>query len=236
MLQLLYGNDRENIRTQFHLVREMLHTKYDNERVVREGETDDNFLAEVSSSAGLFGEKTLFIFDNILEKKEQQEIIVAHSEDLISSPNYFLLCEPQFEKDFAEDLEKAGAVTQEYAATKTNKRPPFNIFSLGDALGRRNKKELWVLYQEARDASLDSEEICGTLFWAVKNMALMKDAPVGVLCGLNPFVAKKNREFATNYTKEEIANLSHSLITLYHEAHNGGEPMDIALERFTLSI
>lgn len=236
MLQLLYGNDRENIRTQFHTVRELLREKCDNERLVREGETQANFLAEISSSAGLFGEKTLFIFDNILEKKEEQEMIAAHAKELVDSPNFFLLCEPPFEKSFTEVLEKAGANAQEFVAVKSNKRPLFNIFSLGDALGRRNKKELWVLYQGARDAGLDSEEICGTLFWAVKNMALMKDAPQGVLCGLNPFVAKKNREFAANYTKEEIVGLSHSLITLYHEAHNGGEPMDIALERFALGI
>ena len=64
----------------------------------------------------------------------------------------------------------------------------------------------------------------------------MKDAPVGALSGLNPFVAKKTREFSKNYSKEELVELSRSLTAAYHNAHNGGEPMDIALERFTLSI
>jgi hypothetical protein len=160
----------------------------------------------------------------------------VHAEELGASPNYFLVCEPGFDKTLAKELEFEGVSIQECVAIKGSARAGFNIFSLGDALGRRSKKELWVLYQEARDSGIAPEEISGTLFWAVKNMALMKDAPVGSLCGLNPFVAKKTREFAENYTREEITNLSHKLIEAYHEAHRGGEPMDIALERFALSL
>lgn len=236
MLHLIYGNDRENIRAQFHAAREVMRGKCDDESLVREGEVLDEFLSEVASSVGLFGEKTLFIFDNILDKKEEQELVTTHAPELGASPNYFLVCESAFDKKLAEGLEGEGVNTQECVAIRGNTRPDFNIFYLGDALGRRSKKELWSLYQEARNSGLDPEEICGTLFWAVKNLALMKDAPIGTLCGLNPFVAKKTREFANNYTREEIKNLSRTLITAYHEAHRGGEPMDIALERFALSI
>lgn len=236
MLHIIYGNDRENIRAQLNAAREVMREKCNDERLLREGEVSDDFLSETASSAGLFGEKTLFVFDNVLDKKDEQELVAAHAEDLGTSSNYFLVCEPGFEKTLLSDLEFDGVSTQECVAVKGGYNPVFNIFSLGDALGRRNKKDLWTLYQGARDAGLEPEEISGTLFWAVKNMALMKDAPVGTLCGLNPFVAKKTREFANNYTREEISNLSRMLITAYHEAHRGGEPMDIALERFALSL
>lgn len=236
MLHIIYGNDREQVRAQFNAARDSMRGKCDDERAVRAGEVAHDFLSEVASSRGLFGEKTLFVLDNILDKKEDQEMIVAHANELGTSPNYFLVCESGFEKEPLKDLEVDGVNIQECAAIKSNARPVFNIFSLGDALGKRSKKDLWSLYQSAREAGLESEEICGTLLWAVKNMALMKDAPAGTLCGLNPFVAKKTREFANNYTREEIINLSRALIDAYHNAHQGGEPMDIALERFTLSI
>lgn len=236
MLHIIYGTDRENVRAQFHKTREISRERCDNEHLVRAGEVVGDFLMEAASSVGLFGEKALYIFDNILDKEEEQEIIVAHANVLGASPNYFLVCESDFEKSLLKGLDEGGVSTQECVAVKTNSRPVFNIFSLGDALGRRSKKELWSLYQEAREAEIAPEEICGTLFWAVKNLALMKDAPVGALCGLNPFVAKKTREFANNYSKEEIVDLSRSLIAAYHNAHRGGEPMDIALERFALSI
>jgi len=236
MLHLIYGNDRENIRTQFHAAREVIREKCDSERLVPEGEVSNEFLSEAASSVGLFGEKTLFIFDGVFEKNEEQEVLVSHGEELALSPNYFLVCQPGFDGDFIQALEKADVTAQECVAIKGSARPAFNIFSLGDALGRRSKKDLWSLYQEARESGCEPEEICGTLFWAVKNMALMKEAPAGALSGLNPFVAKKTREFAKNYSNEEIINLSRALITAYHEAHNGGEPMEIALERFTLGI
>ncbi len=236
MLHIIYGSDRENIRTQFHVVRDVMQKKCNSERVVGEGEVNGDFLSEAALSVGLFGEKVLFVFDTILEKNEEQELIAEYGTELAASPNYFLICEPAFEKEIIEESGKKGGISQEYVAKKVDRKPAFNIFSLGDALGRRNKKELWVLYQDALRAGIEPEEISGTLFWSVKNMMLMKDAPAGTLCGLNPFVAKKTREFAKNYTKEELLDLSHSLIVAYHEAHLGGEPMTIALERFTLGI
>ncbi len=236
MLHIIYGSDRDATRTQFHVTHDVVREKCSDEVLITEGSLSDNSLAEAASSVGLFGEKTLFVLDNILEKKENQEVVAARAKDLVLSPNYFLVCEPSLEKEIIEALEKAGANIQEYVAQKTNARPAFNIFSLGDALGRRSKKELWVLCHEALDAGCEPEEISGTLFWSVKNMMLLKDAPAGVLCGLNPFIAKKTREFSKNYSKEEIIDLSRALVAAYHYAHNGGEPMDIALERFVLSI
>ena len=117
---------------------------------------------------------------------------------------------------------------------KKDAKQKFNIFSLGDALGERNKKNLWILYQNAVTANMGDEVICGTLYWAIKNMALTKNSAGDV--GLNPFSAKKFRKFAQNYTTKEIINLSHMLTRIYHEAHRGGEPMNIALEKFILNL
>lgn len=238
MLHIIYGKDREKGRARFRAIREDLGKKSGEERVVLEGEADDDFLDTAASSQGLFGGTTLFVFDCVFDKKVEQEILFARVKDLVSSSNSFLIFEPLLEKSIADGIKEAGAATEEFISKKIDTRPDFNIFSLGDALGRRNKKELWVPYQEALAADLSPEEICGTLFWALKNIALMKGVKEGILrdSGLSPFVAKKSREFAKNYTQEEIKNLSHSLVKVYHEAHRGGEPMDISLERFILSL
>lgn len=236
MLHVIYGKDREKGRARFRAAREELSKKYKEERLVVEGEVSDGFLDTIASSQGLFGDVTLFVFDSVFDKKVEQEILLAHAQDLIASPNFFLILEPLLEKSVADGLKEIGVETEECAGKKVDTRPDFNIFSLGDAVGQRNKKELWVLYQEALGAGLSSEEISGTLFWAVKNIALMKNAKPGDDCGMSPFVAKKARGFATKYSEEEIQNLSRSIVTLYHEAHRGGEPMEIALERFILAL
>lgn len=236
MLHIIYGKDREKGRARFRVLRDALIKKYGDESPVLEGEISEDFLKSIAVSQGLFGETTLFVFDCVFDKKTEQEMLLSNGRALSASPNLFLIFEPFLEKSIAEGLRESKAIVEEYSPKKLDTRPDFNIFSLGDALGNRNKKELWILYQEAIANDLSSEEISGTLFWAVKNLALLKDANMGDDKGVSPFVAKKTREYVKNYKQEEIKKMSHSLVTLYHEAHRGGKPMDIAIERFILSI
>ncbi len=236
MLYFIYGNDRAKGLKHFQKLRDKLSAGGRNVVTVEEGSVSSEALEEMSYTRGLFGETTLFIIDSVLEKKEEQEIVVSRAEALASSKNHFLIFEPTFAKEPAVEVSALAMETFEYVLVKVDTRPAFNIFSLGDALGNKNKKDLWVLYQRAVSAGLSSEEICGTLLWSVKNIALMKSAKHGSDAGLNPFVAKKSRGFAEKYTHEEVARLSRGLVRVYHEAHRGGEPMEIGIERFVLSL
>ena len=236
MLYFLYGTHRAKLRAEFQKLREKFVASGITVEIVPEGGISKNMLDGAVSSRGLFGEKTLYVFDGILEKKDEQEIVASRAQELAVSPNIFLIVEPSVSKDFVTDVIAHTTEVFEHMAPKLDTRPALNIFSLGDALGKRNKKDLWVLYQQALEAGLSSEEISNTLFWAVKNLALMKNTKPGDDAGLNPFVAKKTRDYAKNYTEQEIKNISHSLMALYHEAHRGGESMDIALEKFILNI
>ena len=236
MLYVIYGKDREKGRARFRALREELGKKCGEERVLLEGEVSKELMHEMAATQGLFGGENLFVFDCVFDKKDEQEVLLAHANELRLSPNFFLVFEPELDRKIADEIKITKAEVEEFLLRKTDTRPEFNIFSLGDALGKRNKKELWVLYQEAQSHGLSPEEISGTLFWAVKNLALMINAKAGDDAGMSPFVAKKSRGFAENYTQEEIKNLSRSLVTIYHEAHRGGEPMDVALERFILCL
>jgi len=236
MLHIIYGNDREKGRARFRELRKKLSKECGEERAILEGELSKELLHSFAASQGLFGNTSLFTFDCLFDKKAEQEVLLAHANELCLSLNSFLVFEPELDKKIAGEIKITQAEVEEYVAKKIDTRPDFNIFSLGDALGKRNKKELWVLYQEALTSGLSGEEICNTLFWTVKNIALMKNARMDDNCGLNPFVATKARSFAKNYSQEEIASLSRSLVTIYHEDHRGGEPMNISLERFILDI
>ncbi len=236
MLYIIHGNDRQKARMQFTKLRDTLSLHGENVIVVPEGAISKETLSEQAVTRGLFGEVSVFILDGVLEKKEDQEIVASAVPLLVASPNHFLIFEPVLIKEFADEAKQGASEIIECAMKNVDERASFNIFSLGDALGERNKKELWVRYQQAVLFGLEPEEICNTLFWTVKNMALMKNAPLQDVCDLNPFVAKKSRGFAKNYTMDEIERLSRTLMTLYHEGHRGGEPMHIALERFILRL
>lgn len=236
MLYIIHGNDRQKGRAQFAKLREALSAHGENVVVVPEGSVSKETLSEQAVTRGLFGEVSVFVLDGVLEKKEDQEI-VAHTIPLLTqSPNHFLIFEPAIIKEFTDEAKQSASEMIECSVKKGDERPAFNVFSLGDALGERNKKELWVRYQQAVLFGLEPEEVCNTLFWTVKNMALMKNASADSATDLNPFVAKKSRGFAKNYEAKELAELSRALTTLYHEGHRGGEPMSIALERFILRL
>ncbi|MBI5798692.1 MAG: hypothetical protein HZB10_02060 [Candidatus Yonathbacteria bacterium] len=236
MLHIIYGKDREKGRARFRACRDALIKECGEEHIVLEGEISKEVLHSFAATQGLFGGTTLHTFDCVFDKKYEQEVLLEHASELHLSTNMFLVFEPELDKGIADEIKNTRAEVEEFAGKKVDTRPAFNIFSLGDALGRRNKKELWVLYQEALATGFSAEEISGTLFWAVKNLALIKKTKPGDDAGASPFVAKKTREFVKNYSEKEIADLSRSLVALYHEDHRGGEPAQIAIERFILGL
>ena len=112
----------------------------------------------------------------------------------------------------------------------------FNVFALTDALGERDRKKLWTLYQRAKYAEVSPEEIHGILFWQVKSMLLAKNAKNAEEAGLKPYPFKKSVGFLKHYTGGEVEHLSRKLLSVSHDARRGLHDFDIALERFVLNI
>ena len=96
----------------------------------------------------------------------------------------------------------------------TKKLPKINIFGIADAYARRDKINTWSLYQNAVQEGISPEEISGILFWKIKMMIL---------------------DGTKFFKKEELYNISSSLVSIYHEAHRGETDFTIALEQFILS-
>ena len=92
--------------------------------------------------------------------------------------------------------------------------PKINIFNLADAFSNKDKMGAWVIYRQAISLGVSPEEICGVLFWKVKNMMMNN---------------------AKNFSKIELQNLSSKLTDIYHNSHSGNIDFTIALEEFILS-
>ena len=129
MLYVIYGTDREKGRKRFQTLREKLRGVGDNEITVAEGEATDGFLDTSLSSRGIFGETTLFVFDSILEKKAEQEIIASHAKALAASPSHFLIFEPTLDKNVVAKIIEHATEIEEHVGKKIDTRPAFNIFS-----------------------------------------------------------------------------------------------------------
>ena len=157
-------------------------------------------------------------------------------DEIAESPNVFIVLEGDVDKKTLLAITDVAEKVQLFENKEGKKKPEFNIFSLTDAFGRRDKKNLWVLYQKAVASGAVPEEIHGILFWQLKSMLLAVTAKTAGEAGVAPFVFTKAKSFLKNYTPEELKTLSSKLVHMYHDAHRGIHDFEIALERLILTL
>ncbi len=200
----------------------------------------ENFAAydldELALGQGLFAQKCVVVLDGLFENKEIKEAVAGKLPSLASSGNIFIVNERLLSKTDLSALEKRADKAQVFSAKEKTIRPAFNIFSLADAVGGRDKRRAWTLYLRAIENGSEPEEIHGTIFWQIKNMLLVKETarPTALTTGLKPFVLTKAKAFSDNYSKDELKHLSSRLVSLYHDSHRGIGDFSIGLEKLLL--
>ena len=239
MIYLLYGDDTRGARAKLKALIETLRIKKPDATFVRVSEESfrEDRLEEYIGAQGLFESRLIIVFDCVLSNKDAGNIILTSLKELSQSKNICIFLEEALDTKTLGAFRKHSQKVQSFLLGKQiQTKAAFNIFSLSDALGERNKRRLWVLYQKGKFNGVSAEEAHRILFWGVKNIHLAQSTQNAEEAGLNPFVFKKMAQFAQNFTTAELNNLSASLIALYHDARRGVTPLDIALERFILSI
>ncbi len=240
MIYLLHGNNftksrsklREIIGMQMKKNKDASYFKL-NPETLEEGK-----LKELSGGRGLFQSKYIVVLDGLIADKEKGKIVIGSLPNLKDSENIFIIIEETLTKEVLKKIEKYTEKIQEFSDTKTlkHKESEFNVFALTDALGNRDKKRLWVLYQKGIFSGMLPEEIHRLFFWQVKAMLAASSSNGADVSGLNPFVYKKSLVFSRNFTKKELVELSGKLVSLYHDTRRGITDFDITLERFVLSL
>lgn len=236
MIYLITGTDSAKVRARVHEVLESLIKKRpDAVRIRLTPETyTSSALTELIGAQGLFSPKLIVELDGVAGLTDSGIEAQGVIEGMEQSDNVFLIIEESLEKTILDPLKFAAYKAEEFN-TVESERMDTSMFVLADALGARDKKKLWVEYQRALKKGGVPEEIHGMLFWQVKSMLL------AALCtekdsGLKPFVYKKSKKYAANYTEKELRTLSSNLVTIYHEARRSGPDLATALEQWILSL
>jgi DNA polymerase III delta subunit len=112
----------------------------------------------------------------------------------------------------------------------------FNIFALTDAVGARDKKNSWVLYQKALASGMAAEEIFWKIVWIVKSMMIASKTKDYSETDMKEFPYKKAKGYAKNFSKVELENLSETLVVGYHNARRGIGEVDLVIERILLGL
>lgn len=240
MIYLLYGSDTNKSRTKLHeLVASLLKKKPDASHVrITDEDFDEARLDENIGGMGLFSSKTIVELDNVFRNKEAKPVVLDRIKDIAESENVFVILEGELLAGEVKKFEKYAEKVQEFTSQDDTRaaRKDFNIFSITDAFGKRDRKQMWVLYTKAKRKNISDEEIHGILFWQMKAFFQTMQASTPKEAGLNPFVYQKSQGYLRNFKPEELQSISSRLVSIYHNARRGITDFDIALEKFILEV
>jgi ATP-dependent Lon protease len=219
MIYLLHGTDTIQSRKKLRaLLDSMFSKKMDASFVRVDTENfDESRIEEFVGGQGLFENKYIIVFDNLFADKNAKEAILKKLKEISETKNIFIFLEGRLNKAELNKFEKYAEKIQSFLGNLVSKsEKKFDIFSLTEAFGKRDKKILWVLYQKAKLNNIADEQIQGILFWKIKSLIL--SARNGV------------------YSQNELKKLSNSLVSVYHDTRKSIHEMDNAMERFILGI
>ncbi len=238
MLYLLHGEDKIKAREKALELVDVLRKKKPDasfQKIEMESFSND-LLEEFVVGQGLFENKKIVYFDSVCENKEYRDFILSKLSAIAESENILIFLEGKLDKATLTKFEKKAQKVQEFKKTEKEFKQDFNIFSLTDAFGRRDKRNLWVLYEKALSAGKSAEEVHGILFWQLKSIFLASESEGIKESGLAPFVYSKAKSFSANFKKTELLATSKKMVEVYNNARNGKVDFEIGLEQFILSL
>lgn len=233
MLYVFFGTDTLKIRKEALLFLAEA-TKSGTEVVTFTAQNfDGSTLIGAAGSTSLFGASPVYVLDTPSETTEMSTFVFESLEALSSSSNTFVLIEVGLLAADKKALTKYATEMNEFVRTPGK---VFNVFSLTDALARRDKRALWVLLMEAKREGFSEEEIIGTLFWQMKSLRLAGKTTSAEEAGMKPFVYTKSKSALSKFKEGEVDTKARELVSLYHDGHRGVRDIGIALEKWVLSF
>lgn len=202
---------------------------------------EENFNTETADrlllSVGLFESKHIIVGRRLSEIPEAETWLSKNVKKIESAEHIFLLVEEKISKALLTKLEKNGSHIKIFDSQSKKETLKDNfIFTIGDALGERNRQKMWLVFTKAKLKGLSDEDIFWQLVGMVKNILLVNSSPGDQKVPLHPFVIQKVRKFSRNFSQQELADLFSKLFNLYHGCRRKNQDLGVALERLVLEI
>lgn len=232
MLHIYYGTDRQKVRdaaTQFS------DTKMSPDGTLTTLDAQSFVSGQIADALGassLFGGEEWFVIDTPSANADFAEEVKNNLQEMSESGNTFLILEGALLAPAKKSYGKYAATIEEFTATKDER---FNTFAMADALASKDRRQLWVLLQEAKQSGAAAEELIGILWWQLKALRLADITSSAAEAGMKDFPYNKAKRSLAKFTSGEVNNISQSLLELYHNGHAGVRDIDLALEEWVLS-
>jgi DNA polymerase III delta subunit len=232
MLQVFFGTDTVAVREQ---AQAYLATFRDPVIISRiecssyESGSVENTLGTTS----LFGETLVYVFDSPQELVDFKAEVDACIALLSEAPIEYILLMHGLTATEKKRFTSVGAVLHEFT---TASQARDNTFAITEALARKDKKALWLFYQEAVRAGKSAEEIIGLLWWQLKALRLAYLTHTASEASMKDFPYRKAKQALKHFKAGEVEALSNSLLQVYHDGHAGTSDIDLGLEAWILRV
>lgn len=238
MLYIFYGSDEKRAEAKFEQFINSLRTKKGDSILVHLSEDDKSFEEWENLIVGqsMFGEKSIITGRQLLADKMVCNFFTEQFQAIINSANMFVLLEKDIPPEWFKVEASSSFKLQKFDTGAKVAKNDFNIFVLGDSLGARDRRKLWLVFTEARERGVPAEEIFWQFYRQLKNLLLVATAKSDKELGLHPFVLGKIKKQIAKFSVEELNIFIHSLVKIYHEVRGGKRELDIALERWVMEI
>ncbi|MDZ7726520.1 MAG: hypothetical protein U5L75_02995 [Candidatus Campbellbacteria bacterium] len=235
MLYFFYGR-RSFVKPELKKIRDVLLTKRPDALLLSFDDSSAELdLEELALGRGLFETRYIVELDGLFSSGA----FSGHEKEAVNrmqeSENVFFVLEEELPKKPYETLRKNAEKTLEEKKQKKSQKE-FSSFSLADALASRDKKRLWVLFNEAVERGYVLEEIHGILFWQMKMIVLAQKTNSAEEAGVKQFPYSKAKTASKNYSVEEAENVLHQLTSALVDAREKNLPLEHTLERVILSL
>jgi len=237
MIYFIYGDDFNKTREKLNsLVSSMVAEKPDISLIkINDENIKDHDPLNLVREQGLFEKEIVIVFYSLFGSGLFEEDTKEYLSLMKKSKNTFIVFEGLLDKKTLDLIKKSAEKTEEFFL-KNRPAKVFNPFALGDALGEKNKKLLWVSFYKALNNGASAEELHGMLFWQIKSILIAKTAKTPADSGLKPFVYGKAKKFASKFREEDLKKRATELVEIYDQARKGLIDLETGLERFILKI
>jgi hypothetical protein len=134
------------------------------------------------------------------------------------------------------DIDLAVKEDEEEKPLLDKKGREFNIFALTDAIGARDRKRAWIIYQSALAAGLSAEEIFFKVVWQVKSMLIAVKTKSVAETDMKAFPYSKAKGFLKNFKPGELEKLSEDLVIGYYNTRRGVGEVETFVEKILLKL
>ena len=233
MIHVFYGNDTIAVRQAAFAYTEPLESAGATIELIDADSWQPGVLNDAAGATSLFGGDRVYLLDTPSSNSDFAAECADTLEALAESSSQFVVIEGAL---LAADKKRWAKHAAEMTEHKAAAGERFNSFAIADAFAKKDKKNLWLILQEAKAAGLSAEELIGILWWQLKSLRLAKLTSSASEAGMKDFPYNKAKRSLSNFKDGELEALTLSLLTLYHDGHGGVVYIDEGLERWLLTI